>query len=380
MILGRPQLVEQGQDVRIQTLVEFEGRKKHLWYSVESRYGDCLTTDNLDPFVVGMLVPAMLAREDIHVEGPLSERLHWNLKHYYMRILSSVNPAFHPVRILADELSAARSGPRPAGVATGFSGGIDSFCVLADHFFDAVPPARKITHLIFNNVGSHGKGGQELFIDRYERLLPCAHDMGLPFIRIDSNLDTFYRIGFEQTHTPRNVSAALSLQKVLGTYLYASGLKCEDCFIGPAPDSAYSDPFAVHWLSTETIDCISTGWQYSRVTKTVKVAQLEPSHRYLNVCISRHGKGNCALCEKCARTLVTLELLGKISLYEEAFPLEMYRSSRRRCLAKVLSKRSPLTREILLLAKEKGYRFPWETRVLALVRRASAHLRNLLRR
>jgi len=376
MKLGKPELIEQGQETRIRTLVEFEGRKEHLWYSVERRYADYLTTDKLDGFVVALLLPAMMANEDMHVDGPISEKLYWNLSHYYMCIMTSVNPALHPVRILPTDLDTGRQSPKPTGVGTGFSAGIDSFCVLADHYFDDVPDGYKITHLLFNNVGSHGRNGRKLFLDRYERLRPCVEELQIPILRVDSNLSDFHTVHFEQSHPPRNISVALLLQKLFGKYLYASTFKYEDCHVGPAKDAAHTDPVAIPLLSTETTECISAGVQYSRVEKTAKVAQLAQSHRYLDVCVNRQGQGNCGLCWKCARTLLTLELLGKISLYEKAFPLNRYRSKRRRCVAKVLAKDNPLTREILLLAKETHYRFPWDIRALATVRRVSTSLRN----
>lgn len=380
MKLGRVELIERGREVQLRTTVETKGQKRPLWYAVERRYGDYLTPERLDPFVVGLLIPAMMAGEDIHVEGPLSEKLYWNLKHYYMRIMGATDPAFSPVRIFPAELARDPLSPPPAGVATGFSGGIDSFCVLADHFFADVPAGYKITHLIYNNVGVHRQAGYKLFMERYQRLAPCAEEMGLPFISINSNLDDFYQINFGQTHTPRNVSAALILQKLLGKYLYASGLRFEDCFVGPCQDPAYTDPFTLHLLSTESTECISAGGQYSRIEKTAKVAELEPSYRYLEVCFDRtnkYGAGNCSVCQKCARTLLTLEILGKAHLYEKAFSLEKYRSIRRHFMGKVLASRHPVLQEIHRLAKARGFAFPPDVHIVGVSRRVCKRARDL---
>ncbi len=350
MRLGKAELVERGREVQLRTTVEMEGQKRHLWYGVEPRYGDYLTPERLDPFLVGLLIPAMMAGEDIRLEGPISEKLYWNLTHHYMRIMTSVIPTLRSVRILPAEVRPERPIQRPVGVATGFSGGIDSFCVLADHFYDETLPGHKVSHLVFNHVVAD----RALSRDRYERLRPAAEELGLPFIWIDSNLDDFYRIKHEQTHTPRNLSAVLSLQRLFGEYLYASGLRFEDCFVGPAHDTAYSDPFAVPLLSTETTECISSGSQYSRVQKTLRVSEVELSYRYLDVCTGRRGQGNCGVCWKCARTLLTLDLLDKTALYQRVFPIDRYRAAHRRCIAKVLAKNNPVTCEIVLLAKEKG--------------------------
>lgn len=379
MRIGMPELAEHGHEVRIQARVELEGRTECLWYSVDRRYADYLTTDKLDGFVVGLLLPAMTAHEDMYVEGPVSEKLHWNLTHYYMRIMASVNPTMHPVRIQPSALDDGRQRPQPPYVGTGFSAGIDSFCVLADHFYGDVPPGYKVTHLVFNNVGAHRKGGRPLFVDRYDRLRLCADALGLPLIAIDSNLNDFFTLSFGQTHVARNLSAILTLQGLFGRYLYASTHKYEDCFVTQTHDVGHTDPMAVHLLSTETTDCLSTGAQYSRVEKTARVAEIELSRDYLDVCFDRtgaHGAGNCSVCKKCMRTQLTLEILGLQPLYARAFRHDRYRKERNRFIAKMLSSDDPLLKEIGELARRNRYGFPLRCRLLAALRSTARHMRN----
>ncbi len=379
MKLGKPELVERGQEVQIRASVEWEGRKEYLWYAVERPYAGYLTTERLDAFVVGLLLPAMAAGEDIRVEGPMSEKLHWNLTHYYMRIMSSVNPALRPVHIIAAERYNRRPTPAPVGVATGFSAGIDSFCVLADHFFGDVSPGYKLTHLIFNNVGSHLQGARTLFLNRYERLRPCADSLDLPFIRIDSNLDDFFQLRFGHSHSPRNASAVLALQGLFHRYLYASAYRYEDCFVHRAQLPAYADPMAIPLLSTETMECISTGSQYSRVEKTAKVAEIPLSYEYLDVCY--HGvdcweAGNCSVCKKCVRTLLTFELLGKAHLYKKVFALDRYVGMRHRFMAKTVGSDDPLLKEIAHLAKTQGRWFPLRATVTGISRRIMRRIKD----
>jgi len=383
--IGKTEVVERGREVQVRAPVTWHGKTEYLWYSVQRRYADHLSSETLDAFVVGLLLPAMTERQDIHIEGPVSEKLYWNLTRSYMRIMSSINPVFEPVRIFPAELTAHRPTVRPSGVATGFSGGIDSFCVLADHL-GPIPSGRRITHLIYSNVGAHPGADRGRFLDQYERLAPCGEELGLPFIRIDSNLNDFYRVKFEATHTSRNISAALVLQNLLAVFYYASGYRYEDCYVGPAKSPAYADPLAVHLLSTETLDCVSDGCQYSRVQKTMRVAEFELSRRYLDVCVSRKEiEGNCAVCWKCARTLLTLEILGKIEDYEDVFALDRYRATHRLCLARVMAKDNAYRREIRTLAKERAYRFPLGVATLARFRSLGPFLnelspRRLLRR
>lgn len=359
--------------VRLQCQVGSSAGRENLWYDVDSRYAGHLTTDRYDGFLVGVLLKAMALGEDVEIRGGLSERLHFNLTHYYMSIVSQLVPGLRPVRILADQQ--VRGGERPRGVGTGFSAGIDSFAVLRDHFVEEQRPGYRVSHLLFNNVGSHGdrdfEGARRLFVQRYEAVRGYAESIGLDFIRVDSNLSDLLRMNFQKTHTPRNFSVVLLFQKLFGRYYYASTYRYRDCYVGEAYDMAFADPFAVHLLSTETLDCVSTGSQWTRVEKTARVAGMPEVARWLNVCTNVGAGGrNCSTCTKCCRTLLTLELLGRIESFEAAFDLRAWRRARNRFVsAEVLNGRaaSPFTREIREYARAIGWRFtPWQRAAAAL--------------
>lgn len=369
--INRSELKEQNGEAQIGAVVEYANSRQYLWYRVNARYGHFLTTERMDGFVVALLPLAMITGEDLYIDGAMSEKLYYNLTNYYMRILCSVIPSLRSVRIVPAQLDSGRTYQSEGGVATGFSGGIDSFCVVADHLRDDIPSAFRITHFIFNNVGAFGKAGTRpgLFHDRYTALSGFPSEAQIDFVKIDSNLDDILptQVGYVMTITLRNVSAVLMLQKLFSKYLYASSYKYEDCFVGPTNNSGYSDPFTVHLLSTETLECISVGCQYSRAQKTIKVADFEPSRRYLNVCASNKSVGNCSTCWKCARTLLTLEILGKEGFYEGVFDLNAYHRIREQYIVSVLISPHPLLREVAELAKSKDFHFTLLQRAVRLV-------------
>lgn len=215
-------------------------------------------------------------------------------------------------------------------MATGFSGGIDSFCVLADHYYAEIPKRYRLTHLLFNNVGSHGAGGERLFRERYERLLPSAERIGLPFMMVNSNLDSFYGegLGFQQTHTFRNSSVALLLQEGVQSYMYASTFNYLESFVGPTYDTAYSDNITLPLLSTNNFDAFYLGSEYTRLEKTLRVAEISESYTTLDICMNPNnnsGYTNCSMCWKCLRTLVTLEIAGYLGNYSNVFDLKIYK-------------------------------------------------------
>lgn len=365
MRINQPELIIEGELARVCAPVEFrDGSRQLVWYSTDLQYADYLTVEKLDAFLLGLLNYAMQANEPIHLDGAVSAQLYYNLTHYYMSIIAHVDSSLQPVEILPRELDNGASVQTKGGVATGFSGGVDSFCVLADHFYSEVPSGYKLTHLIFNNVGAHGRGGHRLFDERYQRLLPLANELNLPLIKVDSNLHELAKKSFPLVDSPRNISCALLLQKLFGKYLYASSFRYEDCYVGPAYDLAFTDPLSVHLLSTETLECISSGGQYSRVEKLSRLVEVEPSHRYLDVCVGTKNAGNCSLCWKCARTLLTLELLGLVQPYSRVFHRERYRAIRDRFIVNMLSNnKDPLLKEVVRLAAERGYHFPLLARI-----------------
>jgi hypothetical protein len=362
------QLSIENSRAKISALIEFGGKKIPLWYSVENAYGSYLTPGQQDAFLVAMLPLALLRGEDVRVEGVLSEKLFYNLSQHLTKILLLMYPRLKPVKI-----SAARLDPTPVraghgGVATGFTGGIDSSAVLAEHFFGNPPSGFRVTHCIFNNVGSHGRdlaSATTVFEKRASQVAPLVQGWGLPFVTINSNLhelisteDQLNDLEYVRTHTLRNASGALVLQKLFGKYLYASAYSYEHCRVHDVDTMGYSDPFAVHLLSTETMECISTGCQYTRTQKTALVTEIPDSGRYLCVCTARHAPFNCSVCKKCARTMLTLEILGKLDMYSGVFDQAKYQKVRNRFIANVLARKDPLSDEIVQLAKEKNYKFP----------------------
>lgn len=358
MRIGIPEIREQADRIEYRAEVEWSAGSATLWYAVEKEHAGLLT-DFSDAALVGLLIPAMAAGEDIHVEGEVSERLWRNLSGPYQRVLRSIIPSLRPVVIHATAFRAPR--PRAGGVATGFSGGIDSFCVLADHYYAEASGDRKVTHLLFNNVGSHGARGEQLFRERLTAARRGAAAVGLPLVAVSSNLDAFYGpgIGFQQTHTLRNASVALLLQGGIGRYLYASTYALADAVIRPWYDISCGDPIGLPMLSTDTLEAASTGGEYTRVEKTLRVAALPITYQALDVCAAGAAAGNCSACLKCLRTLLTLEIAGVVDRYARAFHLETYRRKRAKYWRKVLRSRSPLVREVARFAVERDHPLPW---------------------
>lgn len=361
MKIGKPEITRRDGDAVYEVPVHSSRGPDRLWYRVEARFGD-FVADTCDAPLVALLIPAMTLGEDVEVAGVLSERLLYNIAGPYQRVLERLIPSLRRVKVQAEDVRHAHprfASGRPPGVATGFSGGIDSFCLLADHHLAPpaeVPPSFRLTHLLFNDVGSHGRGGERLFLERFAALKPHAERIGLPFIKVSSNLAAFYEGAFKfvQTHTPRNVSVALLLGKGIGRYLYASGTDYANVFVGPSREMSCADAIALPMLSTESMEAFSVGSEYTRVEKTLRVAGIAEAHAALDVCTRSAGPGNCSTCGKCMRTLVTLEIGGVLDRFAPSFDLAAYARRRDRYLRAALRSRHHYIEEIRRLARERG--------------------------
>ncbi|MFO1488658.1 MAG: hypothetical protein U1F65_09290 [Verrucomicrobiota bacterium] len=358
MKIGRPEIRQLNGETTYSVRVESSEGAQTLWYRVENEYAEFLATASDAP-LLALLIFAMTLGEDIHLDGEVSERLWFNLAGPYQRLLRQTIPALRPVKIIPSGIYApARRGK---AVVTGFSLGVDSYCVLADHHYAAAPVGFRLTHLLYNNVGSHGKGGERLFLERCENVRPVAARIGLPLIRVNSNLAAFYQTkhSFQQTHTPRNASVPLLLQQGVGTFLYAASYQFLDCTFGSTPDIGRSDNGALPLFSTPTVEMHSAGSEYTRVEKTIRISDLPDTHSSLDVCVGNERGGNCSQCRKCLKTMFTLEVAGRLDRYSRVFDLELYRKKRDAFLPTILVGKHPLQKEIARFARKQQFPIPW---------------------
>lgn len=355
-----------------------DGRSRPLFYSVPSEHRDLLT-DRIDAALVGLIIPAMDRGEDLHLEGPVSVDLLHQVQTDYAYLLTLLYDTPGEVKVSSEEV-ASMTAPA-SGVATGFSGGVDSFSTLADHYFSNIPDSLRISHLLFNNVGSHGLGGERLFRQRYERLIPVAEKLNLPFIPVNSNLDSFNEYGFELNEPPRNASVPLLLQQGIGRFLHSSAYPYPEVGVhsGSLHAATHADPITLPLLSTSRVRMFPAGVRYTRSEKTMQIAELPLTHTSLDVCVSLgrsdSGPPNCSACWKCLRTLLTLEIGGVLDRYEAVFDLDIYRRRREWYMASVLASRDSLSRDILAFARARGFSFPSSARALAPLALASPILK-----
>ena len=365
--------------------VSFQGWEEECFYSVPLKYADLADLESSNCFLVGMLYPAMRYGEDIHVEGSVSARLLYNLNEYLIPLMAICDPRLKRIRITAGSTD-DRGHPDAKAVGTGFSGGIDSFATIYDHLERPTPDGFRLTHLFFFNVGAHGipkKPGdmetiERQFHARYEKLKPFPDEAGLPFVPVDSNVHKFHTWGHLEIATFATISAVMFLQRgIRRYYLASSGHTYRQIwkFLGEGgrPDAiGRMNMMLLPWLSTESLDLVDDGNLYDRSMKTRLIADYAPAMKYLNVCYGHDTLDtNCSVCPKCARTLLTLEILGRLDAFGAVFDIPCYkREVRRRLIAETIvqEKDDLFAKHLMDLARERGVDLRHEVNALDLFR------------
>lgn len=181
-------------------------------------------------------------------------------------------------------------------------------------------------------------------------------EIKLDSILIDSNLSELVNMNFQDTCTFRSISAILTLQKYFKKYYFSSSIRMDAFQVGFS--SERYDLLNLNMLSTETLEFFSTGCQYTRFEKTKRISEYKPTYRYLNVCTK--SVNNCSVCDKCMRTQLTLEIIGKLERYNSVFNIDKYNSKRSKYIAKILltKNKDTLAMEIYEAIKEYGIKIP----------------------
>jgi hypothetical protein len=256
------------------------------------------------PVSAALLVMFPLAchfREDVDLEDPVDAVLLENLQGV-QRIWRSWYAGLGPVRINAP---AATSHAVSAGTQTvaSFSGGVDSF-------FTLLRRHHEITHLMsiagFNTP-------MDDFGSMREHLAPIAARFAKQHVPVLTNI----RYG-GQGPTPYSI-ADLMIGYAHGCLLAAITHMMEEHFatyIIPASHQyAHLMPYGSHPLtdplfSSAKLRVVHDGAAFDRVERTAAVTHSSHALSVLHVCWQDFRRGNCSECQKCLRTMATLDLLG----------------------------------------------------------------------
>ncbi|MBW3020093.1 hypothetical protein KY334_02245 [Candidatus Woesearchaeota archaeon] len=326
MIIHKPKKEIKGNKIRLSAYIEFETRKEFsetLWFEFDKEYSKYISK-NSNGFVANMMLLAMYLKEDIKVKGKISPKLEYGLKQVqkYFSFWKVTDfqygfpKKFHEIKIIPEGYTIEKT--KGEGALCTFSGGVDSFYTLYKHLPENQPyPPHRITHCL--NLNGFNKTLNDEVIKYYnlrlKRLKKMENRNNLKIISVTSNFQDFYKRykAFSPCHYGVTLSSvALFLTPLVSRFYIASSY--EYSTFKPEGSNPITDPM----MSTETLEVIHYDCSKSRIDKAIAISQWEETYENLMVCFSEK-EFNCCECDKCIRTMITLQLAGTLSKYK-TFP------------------------------------------------------------
>jgi hypothetical protein len=291
-----------------QEAVEFElqgaGTNSHLFY----RTSEPILEANTEAFVACSLLPAMATGVGVDLAGPASARMLSSLPKiveiltaWYSQLKTISFPSLAPV-----EKRRSASGR----VGAFFSGGVDSFYTFLKH-------RDEITDLIFVH-------GFDIPLEKVDLLRTAAGSVeevasafGVRVVHVETNLkpvmNAFVNWG-RLGHGAAIATIGHLLAPAFERIYIAASVHYRDLF--PWGTHPLLDPL---W-SSEVLEFVHHGCAARRIKKLEFIAGFDAAVNNLRVChwglgpeFEAGGVHNCGRCEKCIRTMVSLEAAGKLS-------------------------------------------------------------------
>jgi hypothetical protein len=122
----------------------------------------------------------------------------------------------------------------------------------------------------------------------------------------------------------------LALRKLFRIYYYST---TEDFSYFNLKGNGTNDTAMIELLLLYTFSCsdfqvVTGGVKNERLEKTVAICKLPAAKNNLNVCLYPEVEKNCGKCAKCMRTLLMLDMLNSLDLFQTVFDIDEYHRTR----------------------------------------------------
>lgn len=310
-----------------------------LWFAVPSKYGKYLCKERSNAFILAFLWYAMVTESDIEFQVPMSKKMYEGITN---KLIPSISKeGYAPIKLIGpvSEEPVWNEGK----VGTGLTCGADSTYTLHKYEGVNVPKEEKLTHIVFcyaDYLFPYIEPPYDVdkiiaeFEQKYskkeanESYIMATHH-GLPHIEIRTNFDRdYYRGGLIYTGMYRFFSCTMALEHLFSTYIFTSS--------GSGEEKEVASLFKPHYEDLLCECCSSEDFRFiisdheERYTKLQVIADDVDFQKLVEVCdnIDVVCEKNCGDCFGCWKTMVPLDMLGKLDKYSERFDLDKYYSNR----------------------------------------------------
>lgn len=311
-----------------------------LFFETDEKYADAFCTASSNAFVTAMFWYACVVGSDIRFEAPMSQRLFKGLTEILLpKLIPAEKDRIHLDGPLTNEVLSGRDG-----VVTGMSCGVDSFYTLDCYEKPNAPEGKMLTHLAYCEASyylprTEGKTDVDAIYRQHReyadniraRAEQVAAKRGLSFIPLYTNLDeNYYRGGNIYTAMYRFLACIMSLESLYAIYIssssgHESGVLEVSLFV---PTQHYED-LLIEACQTEGLQYITS--DHNSRTEKLKVIADDPDfQKNADVCFnSGNDARNCGECYGCWKTMIPLDIIGKLSRFDQSFDLKKYYSNRK---------------------------------------------------
>jgi hypothetical protein len=276
-----------------------------IYFEVDG--SDVADVSVVDGFVGGLIHFLMETRQDLHIEGRISDTCLRNLVEY-QRFWSLVQPErCSLIKISADEIVADRGSAPATPAVANYSGGTDSAFTVVRHRLqlcgmDTVPlQAVVIVHGF--DVARADRAGFSRLLDR---LQPVIEEYGLTRYVVRTNLKELALQNWLDSYASQIIACLHTVSHRHSTALLAS-----DGY-GQSPVFEYGgNPISVPLLTTSRLKVLYDGGHYGRTDKTRLIARYLTVVRSLKFCWEGpQVDRNCGRCLKCLLTYMNFRAVG----------------------------------------------------------------------
>lgn len=327
---------------------------KECYFEFEKNYENYICDERSDAFVMGLLSSAMENGMDIEFEAPISEQLYYQLTTYYIPMVAKYNATYpmHFIKLIG-QLDNSKISNKGA-VATGCSGGVDSFYTIARHSKDNISKSYQLTHLVYNSSCTSDGIEERIkknFMNNFLEIKNIAKDCDLKLIACYNNLNEFYIFpykAFNMFYATTLGVVAYALQKLIGIYYESSGDPISEFNLDLTKthghDSQVFDVFTLSCMNTENLKFYSAGVECTRIEKEKYISDYIPAQKHLVVCgfmsfFEKEPKfKNCSYCPKCLRTMAQFYALGDGTLekFHAVFDVEQFLNHKSKYIGRMI--------------------------------------------
>ncbi|MFK7830490.1 MAG: hypothetical protein AB8B57_12000 [Congregibacter sp.] len=288
-------------------VVRADGSKESIWFRGLPTAVAESATKSANPWLVLLLPAAVALGEDVSTALPADRALVRNLQSLQL-IWETWFPGLNRINLQCDTVSDfVRTESQSREKACLFSGGVDSFHVLAEHVGkDRVGDL----HLLITVGGFDIPLGRA---DEFDKVAASATAVAQSINARSVSVETNLRSGSFGLADWGRMSHGCALAGI--GLLFQSQI--DELFIGstrtfPNLRRWGSHPVTDPLCSTSAMKVTHFGSTVSRAEKTRILCLLPPALEHLRVCWEQGAAGNCGECVKCIRTMATLHVLGQL--------------------------------------------------------------------